>query len=617
MDHAHLLLLIVHVATGTLALLAGTVVMAARKGNSFHGRMGRAFVVGQACASLSAIVLAILHPNSMLLYIGSFSLLLVVAGLRAVRARDGRVSPIDLGITTLGALNGLAMLITGHVVLMVFGGIAVFLAWGDVRMYRRKSRGMDVQGEWVRRHIGHMVGGYISTVSAFLVVNFSEDLGLVAWFAPTVVLVPFIVRWSRPGANLERRSPTTRTMAGAILLLACPSLKAQPYLDGGRTRHRFAQMTVGADVRAFTGNGSTHDAPANGGAVDGPPFAWQGRMLIGGTHFWGHAHFDLAFPLFQGSASGFRAGVETSARIFPWAIRYGRVRPYVGTSILPLRYRQGEGPQLEWIAATFTTGLVYARRGILLELGVTFDPAAGKWYPVDRERWTHIGTPPLWFTLAVRGMFDTTLGAEPGWRSGRTRQVTDTLAARGRLSGLTVSGGVSTAFALGSGISRESDHAWLPTSATSAPFPVVSVGYYLHGADLQVELVARRMHSEVSGHGAERSARRGALTLAAYRFLADVHGFAPFVGLSVGRETMAVFLKDGGEEVATGAWSGWRPGLIAGWDIRPDRIQRFYLRTALRWNPAQQVAMSDGRTSTAHQLEVDFIQLVLMPGRWR
>ncbi|HEY0976307.1 MAG TPA: hypothetical protein VGE21_02460, partial [Flavobacteriales bacterium] len=65
-----------------------------------------------------------------------------------------------------------------------------------------------------------------------------------------------------------------------------------------------------------------------------------------------------------------------------------------------------------------------------------------------------------------------------------------------------------------------------------------------------------------------------------------------------------------------GQWQGPRAGLVAGWDIRPDRLQAITLRTAVRWFPALDVPMHRGTYRLKDQLEVNFIQLVVMPGRF-
>jgi hypothetical protein len=42
-----------------------------------------------------------------------------------------------------------------------------------------------------------MMGATIAVITAFLVVNVRFDPGWVVWLAPTVVLTPLIIVWSR------------------------------------------------------------------------------------------------------------------------------------------------------------------------------------------------------------------------------------------------------------------------------------------------------------------------------------------------------------------------------------------------------------------------------------
>jgi hypothetical protein len=58
-----------------------------------------------------------------------------------------------------------------------------------------------------------------------------------------------------------------------------------------------------------------------------------------------------------------------------------------------------------------------------------------------------------------------------------------------------------------------------------------------------------------------------------------------------------------------------KAGITFGWDIRPDDLQGWILRTNLRWHPNLNVNMPDGKQMKFDQLEFNFIQLVLYPER--
>lgn len=75
---------------------------------------------------------------------------------------------------------------------------------------------------------------------------------------------------------------------------------AQVYIEK-QTRHRFAQLNLGFDGQASAG-GSTFilNPPQYADELLFDPL-FTPRFLIGGIHFWGHADFYLAIPLFHPS----------------------------------------------------------------------------------------------------------------------------------------------------------------------------------------------------------------------------------------------------------------------------------------------------------------------------
>lgn len=386
-----------------------------------------------------------------------------------------------------------------------------------------------------------------------------------------------------------------RAVALAMALTAS-ALDAQPYVDGGETRHRFAQLTLGGDARTFPAGGSTAS-----GALQ------EARLIIGGTHFWGHADFFIALPIVRGGDSDFRTRVETGARWYPWRLESGKVRPFVGASLMGVQYEQGDGPRIGRMVTPVTAGLTYQRNDHLVTLGVGRTDCEAR-YPLDAVTRTDVRMHPTWISLAYTRSLETTLSAEAGWVSGQTAARTERALARGLIGGFNVAAGPSSAFFL-----RESSHLRAVGSAgqhlAAELFPEIGAGWYFARPDVQVNLAFRRNASEVGGYGYEHTARRTSVTAEAYAFLFDYQGFVPFIGPHLSHEWLRV------EGDANGATSRFAPGLTVGWDIRPDRLQLFTLRTALRWTPGLSVRVEDGRRVAFDQLEFNFIQFVLYPGK--
>lgn len=198
MDTLHTILLILHITSGTLALIGGGIILFLRKGDRLHRRIGRAYVWAMFAVAASALSLALIRPNAFLFWVGIFTLYQIASGLRAVRHRNRSPQVVDIALTTLGATGAVAMLTMGQVVLWVFGGISAFLVIGDVRHFAALWRGSDLPPTaWLRRHIGFMMGAYIGTFTAFLVTNGPANGGLYVWLGPTAIGVPLLMYWGR------------------------------------------------------------------------------------------------------------------------------------------------------------------------------------------------------------------------------------------------------------------------------------------------------------------------------------------------------------------------------------------------------------------------------------
>src|SRR5690606_10606756 len=130
--------------------------------------------------------------------------------------------------------------------------------------------------------------------------------------------------------------------------------------------------------------------------------------------------------------------------------------------------------------------------------------------------------------------------------SGKTKERTNILAQRGKLNGFTLSAGFSTATVLNSSPHDEAAAPFLGDYKIAGIFGDFGIGYYLHRPDIQINLAYRSIHGHLSAYDFSQNYHRRALTLEAYKFFADYHGFAPFVGPALSYETLTVNEKDVG-----------------------------------------------------------------------
>ncbi|MFT4883054.1 MAG: putative membrane protein [Natronomonas sp.] len=197
------LTLLVHIAAGALALLAGLVAIVTTKGGSNHLRAGTVYALSMAVVVVTAVPLALVDENYFLFTIAVFSGYLVAAGYRALARKrpEPRVAaPVDWTLHLTMVVFGVGMLVLGvykflsgdslGAVLLVFGGIGLALAVQALwRIYRPPAERMA----WLDRHITLMGGGYIATVTAAVTVNLTMVPPLARWLGPTAVGVPAIL----------------------------------------------------------------------------------------------------------------------------------------------------------------------------------------------------------------------------------------------------------------------------------------------------------------------------------------------------------------------------------------------------------------------------------------
>jgi hypothetical protein len=198
------LLLGIHIACGSLALLSLLVPFLSKWGGVVHRRSGWLFSLAMGGVSLTAWALSAIRLGDgvagndadaiFLAHIGLLSGASVWMGLRAARLKqkvDQRrwwdvAWPGALLLSSAGIL--IAGIARGDVLWIVFSVIGALGAIGPLR-YLFAPGGS--RNEWMVQHLGSMGTGAISAVTAFLVVN-GQGWGLgrfalVLWVAPGIV----------------------------------------------------------------------------------------------------------------------------------------------------------------------------------------------------------------------------------------------------------------------------------------------------------------------------------------------------------------------------------------------------------------------------------------------
>ena len=204
-----ILLLWAHIAGGTIAILAGTVAVVARKGGALHARSGTWFAVAMLVLGGTAAILAQAENDTGLGLGGLLTCYFVATSWVTARRRDGTTGKFEIGACALVLLAAAAIVWAGFTgssrtpagaaPLFIFAGVCLLAGLGDLRAILRDKL-TPVQR--VTRHLWRMCFAFfIATGSFFLgqqavmpeAMRGSPLLFVVA-FAPLAVMLYWLVR---------------------------------------------------------------------------------------------------------------------------------------------------------------------------------------------------------------------------------------------------------------------------------------------------------------------------------------------------------------------------------------------------------------------------------------
>ncbi|UKN01060.1 DUF2306 domain-containing protein [Paracrocinitomix mangrovi] len=195
---AYYTFIILHIAAGHLALLAGIIIFIRKKGDQKHKVFGKIYTWSMLTIAFSAFYLSIAKNIPFLFLINVFVLYQLSAGWLSVRKKMKPINILEVILLVVFIVNGTYMITTGNVVLIGFGALSILLAINEIRFFYGVHKQKIAANKWLARHIGLMIGSFIGAVTAFAVVNirFVEPAWIV-WFAPTVIMVPLIQIWTK------------------------------------------------------------------------------------------------------------------------------------------------------------------------------------------------------------------------------------------------------------------------------------------------------------------------------------------------------------------------------------------------------------------------------------
>lgn len=208
METTFTILLLIHIVSGSIGLITGTINLIRKKGDKPHKKIGIFFLYGMLINGVSGLLMSLIHFNFFLFIVGVFSIYMVSTGQRYLSLKTilptQKALKIDWILSAGMFLFGIGFIIYGillllssnnfGIVLLVFGFISISMVYQDFKNYQGKNSNKNF---WLLVHIQRMMGSYIAAMTAFIVVNNTILPGIVAWLLPTVIVTPLIFKWSR------------------------------------------------------------------------------------------------------------------------------------------------------------------------------------------------------------------------------------------------------------------------------------------------------------------------------------------------------------------------------------------------------------------------------------
>ncbi len=199
------LMLALHIATGSVALVTFWAAAILRKGSRPHIFAGRAYMIAMVAVMITAIPLAVAAFQRGDTVLGTFLLYLVIitgtacwSAWRAVRdklAVARFAGPVFRSLAWLNVVSGALILALGiwtqHVILMGLSLVGLILGPAMLRFARQASH---ERRWWLVQHYANILGGGVATHIAFLNIGMTRMLpaewagaiAMFAWFGPLI-----------------------------------------------------------------------------------------------------------------------------------------------------------------------------------------------------------------------------------------------------------------------------------------------------------------------------------------------------------------------------------------------------------------------------------------------
>lgn len=201
------ILLIIHIAAGTISLISGLLAILLRNRVKVHRPLGKTYFWAMTVIFVTAVFISIAHSNVFLFCVAFFTYYACLTAYRSLHLKklhlDQKPLIWDWLIEVFFGLMNVAFVMFGTylffggntsfgIISLVFG---LFGLRGNYMTILRLRKKLVYRNYWLLAHIGGMMGSYLGAITAF-VVNNSARIPLPAvflWLGPTAFLTPLII----------------------------------------------------------------------------------------------------------------------------------------------------------------------------------------------------------------------------------------------------------------------------------------------------------------------------------------------------------------------------------------------------------------------------------------
>ena len=196
--------LIIHIATGMLALIAGAVAIFSKKGRKNHRFSGKIYFWSMVAVAITALILSFFKEIHFLLMIAIFSFYMTYTGFISINRNDLTPRIFDWLLLFIGLITVGFMIFSLNIVLIVFGLLFGSFVVTDLLRYLNILKKLNSYR--LILHISRMMGAYIATCTAFFVVNVHFYPAWLVWLLPTIIISPFISYFIRKYGVKEKQA---------------------------------------------------------------------------------------------------------------------------------------------------------------------------------------------------------------------------------------------------------------------------------------------------------------------------------------------------------------------------------------------------------------------------